>query len=403
MKRFLPISRCSRDLHLLGTLALAAFIQTSFAHVPDDKTSNTAKNLARMNCGAQIECTTPDGRIAEVAVANDQNKSAAAVIMDDDTVSCPLQEGQTTFVIKLPTTSLLDRFTFVNENAAAAGELKIAVSNYRLPAASSKWVEVDGSITFTRKRVFNLSMLGVEARYVKLSFRVEKAGRIASLGLYGGETLERFALRQQKHQQHMAWLSTTTSARSGALEDELNSNFANLYAKAQVVYVSSGPIPSARRMIDDDNETGFRFAPGDPHPTAIVELAESRQLHRVSARYKLKIPGRLDVYLLNDISKGATDLENQKPVASVTDREGDGKAAVEFETRGARYVALRWTPANSAGAENSFEIAEIDAFGEVPLAMLQVGDGPDLYASGPEVGIKVATVPIAPVLPEVSP
>ncbi len=115
--------------------------------------------------------------------------------MDDDTVSCPLQTGETTFVIKVPAASLLDRLSFVNENAAAGGDLKISVSNSRLPAHSPKWQEVDGNITFTGKRLFYLSMLGVEARYVRLSFRVEKPGRISSLGLYGGERAERFALR----------------------------------------------------------------------------------------------------------------------------------------------------------------------------------------------------------------
>jgi hypothetical protein len=157
--------------------------------------ANQAKSLARLTSGAEIECTTPDGRVAAVTTPSDRNKSAAAVIMDDDTVSCPLPTGETTFVIKLPTTSLLDRFTFVNENAAAAGELKIAVSNSKLPAGSPKWQPVDGSISFTNKRLFNLSILGVEARYVRLSFHVHRPGRIASLGLYGGERLERFAIR----------------------------------------------------------------------------------------------------------------------------------------------------------------------------------------------------------------
>jgi hypothetical protein len=56
-------------------------------------------------------------------------------------------------------------------------------------------VEVDGIIGFTKKRLFNLLMVGVEARYVKLTFKVETPGRIAALGLYGGETVERLALR----------------------------------------------------------------------------------------------------------------------------------------------------------------------------------------------------------------
>jgi hypothetical protein len=397
-------------------LIVAASLHANTTTASSNDDSNLAKNLARMNCGAEIECTTPDGRIAAVMTADGQNKSAAALIMDDDTVSCPLEAGETTFVIKLPTTSLLDRFTFVNENAAAAGQLKISVSNYKLPAASPKWQEVDGSITFTRKRLFNLSMLGVEARYVRLSFQVEKPGRIASLGLYGGETLERFALRQQQVAQQLSWIAPgTTRISAGRAEDHLNFNFANSYAKGRVVYVSSGPLASARRMIDDDNETGFHFAADDAHPTVIVELAQSSELRRVSALYTMKTPGRLDVYLLNKINDDtAENLDQRQPVASATDGDGDGKAAVDFETRGAKYVALRFTP-ETAGrtAQNGFAIAEIDAFGDVPLAFLNLS-APDVYASnssalqfpgdgGPDLSNRLGTMAIPPTLPEVSP
>jgi hypothetical protein len=419
MKRFSHLSRPGRALLCaFGALALSAAIHTSFAianddRAADDSITNVAKNLARMNYGTQIEWTTPDGRTAAVATASETNQSAAALIMDDETLSCPLQEGETTFVIKLPTTAQLDRFTFVNENAAAAGSLRIAVSNYKLPAASPKWTEVDGSISFTRKRLFNLSMLGVEARYVKLSFHVEKAGRIASLGLYGGETLERFALRQERNHQQITWLSHSAAARARGVEDQLNFNFANLYAKAQVVHVSSGAMPSAQRMIDDDNETGFRFANSDPHPTVIVELAASERLNRVSALYKMHAPGRLEIFLLEDLSAQAIDLTNQKPVASVTDDNGDGKAAVDFDPHGARYVALRWTPADdSATPDRSFEIAEINAFGNVPLAMLTLSDAPDLYAANssplqtgrgsPDLSNRLGTLAIPPTLPTIS-
>ncbi len=126
----------------------------------------------------QIECTTPDGHVLAVATASEQTPNAPT-LTDPGTLSCRLQEGQTTFVIKLPAAALLDRFTFVNENVMAAGQLKISVSNDRLPVESAQWVAVDGNIPFSHKRLFNVSMVGVEARYLKLSFNVEKTVRLA--------------------------------------------------------------------------------------------------------------------------------------------------------------------------------------------------------------------------------
>ena len=360
--------------------------------VVDD--SNAAKNLARMNCGATIDLITPDGRVTEVPNATENNSSAAALIMDDNTLSCPLQEGETTFVIAFPRTSLLDRFTFLNENAAAEGEMKIAVSNYRLPAQSPKWTDVNGSTAFTRKRLFNLSLVGVEARYVKLSFKVQKAGRIAALGLYGKQSLETFAARQGNV------FRVKNTFATNRLEDMLNFNFANLYAKARVVFVSSGPATSARKMIDDDTATAYRFAASDPHPTVIVELAESERLHRVSALYKMQA-GRLDVYVMENFAGDPGDLSGLTPVASSTDGDGRGKTAVEFDPKGARYVAFRWTPAAS-NAEREFEIAEVSAFGQMPLAMLSTVEVPDVYASKASAITLPGLPPDVPMIPQVS-
>lgn len=403
MKRFPQTSVHSRRVcGVLSALAFAVAVQTSSANdtASLDEVTNAAKNLARMNCGAKIQCILPDGKSAPVVNGSQDSKGAAALIMDDDTLSVPLAEGETTFIITLPTTSLVDRFSFVNENATARGKLKIAVSNHQLPADSAKWSEVDGHIPFTNKRLFNVSMMGVEARYVKLSFDVEKGGRIAALGLYGDETLQRFAQRQ--HQ--LSWIASTSKVAARE-EDRLNFNFANLYAKARVVYVSSGPVPSARRMIDDDNETAFRFSATDAHPTVIVELAETERLNRVSALYEMA-SGRMDVYLLNELSADPGDLGGAKPVASVTDRSGDGKAAVDFDPRGARYVALRWTPEGERRGNNSFEVVEINAFGDVPLAMLQLFEAPDVFAlasSGVQAPGPSGPIAVPPTIPNVSP
>ena len=138
-------------------------------------------SAAASDSAAEVECTMPDGRL--IAVPNTTTNQDAARLSDNETLKCALQEGRTTFVIKLPTDSQHDRFTFVNENIAAAGKLRISVSNDQLPANSPQWVEVDGDITFSQKRLFNFSTVGVEARYLKLSFEVAKDVRVAALGL----------------------------------------------------------------------------------------------------------------------------------------------------------------------------------------------------------------------------
>ena len=123
---------------------------------------------------AQIEYITPDGQFSPVNAARLAPRASAAAFVDNDTVSCVLREGETTFIIQLPKNSPRDRFTFLNENAAACGELRIAVSDSPLPADSPKWTQVEGIVPFAHKRLFKLSMLGVDTKFVRLSFKVER-------------------------------------------------------------------------------------------------------------------------------------------------------------------------------------------------------------------------------------
>lgn len=120
---------------------------------------------------------------------NGQSNPTAA-LQNDGTIQCPLGEGETVFIIALPTAGALGRLRLINESANASGELKIAVANTQLPADSPKWISVNGAIPFVRKRLFDLLMLGVEARYVRLSFQVETPDSIK------GISIDPHALRQ---------------------------------------------------------------------------------------------------------------------------------------------------------------------------------------------------------------
>jgi hypothetical protein len=130
-----------------------------------------ADGAARKN--AQIEYIAPDGQFSSLSATHSPVHKPSAAFVDHDTISCALREGETTFIIRLPKNSPPDRFTFLNENAGACGELRIAVSDSALPADSPRWTEVDGIVPFAHKRLFKLSMLGVETKFVRLSFKVD--------------------------------------------------------------------------------------------------------------------------------------------------------------------------------------------------------------------------------------
>jgi hypothetical protein len=90
-----------------------------------------------------------------------------------------LPPGTSSFVIRLANLEGKRCFTFVNENAATDGRLSIAVSDRQLAAESPLWSTVEGTIPFRQKRRFALSLVGVDANYVRLTFDVGDARKIA--------------------------------------------------------------------------------------------------------------------------------------------------------------------------------------------------------------------------------
>ena len=109
-----------------------------------------------------------------IAFAQNNSPSAHRVVPVNGTkTSYALPRGATSFVIRLKDRPEARSFVFVNENAAAEGELSIAVSKQSLAADSPQWSAVEGTVRFRKKRLFTVSLVGVEANYVRLNFRVE--------------------------------------------------------------------------------------------------------------------------------------------------------------------------------------------------------------------------------------
>jgi len=144
----------------------------------------------------QIDCIAPDGRMIAVVSDRTSASQSPAFSTTDNTISCDLPEGDTIFIIPVPKAAALDRFTFVNLNAAASGEFNIAIAASRLKADSPGWVSVDGIVPFSHKRLFNLSLLGTGAKYMRLSFHVEKTSRLTRAGSdLGGSDRSRIAMQ----------------------------------------------------------------------------------------------------------------------------------------------------------------------------------------------------------------
>ncbi len=367
--------------------------------------ANSAKNLARLNCGAHIERVLPGGRVDTFVSPESGPNSPGALLLDDNTLSCPLALGDNTFIVSFPRISVLQRCAFIDRNAAAQGDFEVAVSNYRLGSKDSGWKSVVAATTFGKESIINVPMLAVEARYVRVTFRVKKEGHLSALALYGTPTLDGFS------RIHAIKAETNFSIGSMSLvthlEDTLNFNYANTYAEGRVVYVSSRGPSSPRCMIDDDASTAFAFSPDDSNPTVIVALASRQTLHRISALGSVP-DGKVEVFLLDELASNPSDLGQARRIGNVASRSSAGEVVLNFEPQKARYIALRWHPEHRSNQK--VNVAEIGIFGTVPLNIVNLSEDPSLYAqlSGPgeatqDVSNGLGTLAIPPEVPPVSP
>lgn len=113
--------------------------------------------------------------------ANAETTKTNVIARTGDKINGPLPAGDTIFVVALPPVHS-ERFIFVNDNWTARGHFEIAIAKKNLPADSPDWTTVNGAVPFDHKRCFTVSLLGVEARYIRLRFHVQN-NLVASLNL----------------------------------------------------------------------------------------------------------------------------------------------------------------------------------------------------------------------------
>ena len=345
------------------------------------------ENLARYALGAQVEVTPKaEAKLQLSSMSQDNNAAAAALLCDDPTVGYGLANGATTVMVSLPNIENVESLAFMN--SGARGTVTIATSSSQLPADSPQWHNV-GQQDLSAGAV--KSKIGPsEAKYVRLTFNVTQPGRIAGFGLYSTPAVSDFTMPRPRK------VNFEGKPENVAL---ITSNLTDVHAKARALYVSSGAdTKEANKMIDSQLATSFTFASDDTNPIAVIDLGKETKLRRLSAIYSPR-KGNVDFYVLkslpvatqseNDqlnaaaLQKGApagqtpaataaTELvqnvklsdaafANLKPVGSVANNEGEGRASVDFPETSGRYVMVRWS--SPAPAQSAFSVAEVAAFG----------------------------------------
>jgi hypothetical protein len=359
--RLLTLCGLACSVSFLGGSALFAneLILQKVPPITIEQTPAYPENLARYHFGAQVEVapeSQPTAQLRLSSLNGDRNTSEVALLCDDPTTGYALENGSRTLLITLSKIENIDSISFLNHGVK--GNVTIATSSANLPASSPEWNVV--SAQELAGDVVRAKVGPSEAKYVKLTFEVTEPGRIAALGVYSTPNVSAFIMPRARKQ-------SLDRSDSFAL---ISYNLTDVHARSRAAYVSSGDeIRTANNMIDDQPSTTYKFASGDPEPTAIIDLGKVTTLRRITALYTPR-PGNVSFYVLESLPGHSANspktlkfddaaLANLKSVGTVND--GSGRAAIDFPETTGRYILVKWS---GAGDSNTpFSVAEIAAFG----------------------------------------
>ena len=355
-KTWALILGCSSALQLAGTSAVVGAGEPSASSDAARAKQQTARNLARLAAGAQLEVQAP----GKTAPAEDRLASNA-LLRDDDPLGYGLLPGSTSVIVSLPKIEVLNRFNFLN--LTAQGKVAIAISSAKLAPDSPLWLSVQETSFTGDNGVVTCNLGSVQAKYVRVSFEVPAEGRIDTFGLYGQRTLgDSFGARGL--------------AAKGAGSDVryVMFNYAVDGPHAGVVMVSPGEdIDQAQQMTDGDVGTSYTFKATDPAPMAVIDLGDSHPLTRVGASFKAG-PGRLAIYLVQDperrigyTSKGPGKRPSARTIEDVvtTSFPGELKPVLAVDT-GAQ-PGLNRVGANVNGQSGRYLVMMFHSSGPLPV------------------------------------
>lgn len=176
-------SAFTRVSTFVGSLVLAGGLQLLAGEVVSvgQQSPVYARNVARVSLGARVEAfhSNPNTSL-QLSSKSEDSVAQVALISGHPTVGYTLPDGSTDLVLSLSKIENFDVISFLNNGAT--GTVTIATSNSRLAATSPQWHQIANQ-DLTAK-VTKIKVGPTEAKYVRFTFNVAKAGRIAELAVY---------------------------------------------------------------------------------------------------------------------------------------------------------------------------------------------------------------------------
>ena len=228
-------------------------------------------NVARWLNGARLVVPQTNGDMTELIYDDyikDQKARAVdpkmpltqmSLLDEDATVQIPFKQGETSVIIDIGAPRTVERFGFFSFTAAGSVDIFSSSSSEMLKIDSSSWAATNIHQAFASRRIVNVDLKGLNARFVKFVFKMNATGSIGPLALFGSFEIKKPVTPPEQR-------NKDGTPKSIKPDDLVEFDYAQLAYGSKVSHVLGGDVNDAQNVLVSDPEKslvlGLLTAPG---------------------------------------------------------------------------------------------------------------------------------------------
>ncbi len=293
-------------------------------------------NVARWLNGSRLVVPQANGEMKELVYDDyvaDQKAhladpklplSLTSLLDEDATVQIPIKQGESSVVIDIGAPRTVERFGFFSFSAVGSVDIYSSTSAQLLKIDDQAWESTNIHQAFGSRRIVNVDLKALNARLVKMVFKLNQSGAIGPLALFGSFEIKKpIAPPEQRNQDG--------SPKSVKPDDLVEFDYAQLAYGSKVSHVLGGDVNDAQNVLVSDPEKSLvlgALGTGTTPDAAtvtneknkiklenifIVDMGAKRDINKVNLLFNTSGNGSFQFYFLSALPT------KPKPTAALLD------------------------------------------------------------------------------------
>ncbi len=281
-------------------------------------------NLARWLNGARLVESQPNGDLKTLlyddyaaaqnaALAKDPNATptVGALLDEDATAQIPFAQGESSVIVDVGVMRTIERFGFFSFSAAGSVDIYYsAITPASAKTDDKSWQSANIHQAFGSRRIVNVDLKALEARYVLLVFKMNTPGEIGPVALFTSVDLKNpIAAPNQEDENGKVKIVPP--------EDLVEFDYAQSAYGSKVSDLSGGALDEAQNVLTSDPSKKLTMGAVNgtdavkPENIFVVDMGTKRDINKVGLLFTTTGNGSFSFYFLDALPKRPTD--NTKP------------------------------------------------------------------------------------------